>query len=210
MPQACTICTHPDRVEIDKLLADDAQSNRVVARQFKVGHDAIFRHRQNHLAASMVKAKEVEKAVDATTLLEQVQGLLQQAQRLTDAAEHSKNLGVALNGVRAIGSTLELLGKISGELKSSMSTTVNIAIALRDLSDDQVKQKLLDAGHAGWIRVNPSTPARNDHRVFELLAKGLSGCNEEQVGQILADADNRRALLANLKMNPSQSSSKPN
>jgi hypothetical protein len=149
MPKQCSICAHPELQSINKLLVDNASSNRVIARQFSVGHDAVQRHRQNHLAASLVKAREVEKAADATTLLQQVQELLQQARRLTDAAEHAKDLRTALTGCRAIGSVLELLGKVSGQLTSQINVRGNIAIPITILS-----------------------PEENERRIAELLAKG--------------------------------------
>jgi hypothetical protein len=212
MAQACSICVHPQRAEIDKLLVDNASSNRVIARQFRVGHDAVQRHRQNHLPVSLTKAKAVEQVADATTLLSQVTELLQQAKRLTDAAEHAKDLRTALNGCRAVATTLGLLGQVSGELKSSMSVTTNVVVALMGLNDSQVKEKLEAAGHHGWLRVNPSTPARNELEIFALLAKGLRGSTQDEIRRILIDAGNCEAFLANpvTVMNPSQSSSKPN
>jgi hypothetical protein len=166
-------------------LVDNASSNRVIARQFRVGHDAVQRHRQNHLPAALTKAKAVEQVTDAGTLLQQVQELLSQAPRLTNRCEHSKDLRGALSGIRTVSGVLELLGKVSGQLTSSINVTTSVLVALTNLDDGQVKQTLLDAGHAGWIRVNPNTPAANELRVFELLAKGLSGLDDGEISNVL-------------------------
>jgi hypothetical protein len=134
----------------------------------------------SHLAASLVKAKDIEKASDATTLLQQVQELLQQARRLTDRCEHSKDLRGALTGVRAIGSVLELLGKVSGQLQTA--TTVNVVVALKGLDGDKIRETLLDAGHGNWMRIESLlNPEENERRIYELMAKGgfklvLDGC----------------------------------
>jgi len=42
----CTICTHPQRTEIEQLVLQ--QSYRKVAKQFNVGYHSIFRHVHNH------------------------------------------------------------------------------------------------------------------------------------------------------------------
>jgi hypothetical protein len=47
-------------------------------------------------------------------------GILPSLRTLTDAAEHAKDLRTALTDCRAIGNTLELLGKVSGQLTSQL------------------------------------------------------------------------------------------
>jgi hypothetical protein len=51
------------------------------------------------------------------------------------------------------------------EAKSLLAeaTTVNVATALKNYSDDQIKQLLLDSGNAGWIRVDPGKPADSEN-----------------------------------------------
>jgi hypothetical protein len=46
--KACTICAHPDRREIDELLAGGGSPTRL-ARRFKASKDAMRRHASNHL-----------------------------------------------------------------------------------------------------------------------------------------------------------------
>jgi len=108
---------------------------RRIAEQSRTSVTALHRHK-GHVPATLAIAKEVEKVADATTLLQQVQELLQQARRLTNAAEHAKNLSVDLNGVRSIAGVLTLLGQVSGELRSQLHLTGNLTVALRDLDDD--------------------------------------------------------------------------
>lgn len=61
MPQPCSICTHPIRMEIEaKLVA--GTSLRDVARQFSVSRDAVYRHKHNCLktAIQTVQAERKE------------------------------------------------------------------------------------------------------------------------------------------------------
>lgn len=48
MPRVCTICGHPERKEIDGLIADK-QSYRSIASRFGVTHTSVTRHGKNHV-----------------------------------------------------------------------------------------------------------------------------------------------------------------
>lgn len=48
MSRICTICAHPDREEIDRLLAAGASPTKT-ARRFRASKDAMRRHGLNHL-----------------------------------------------------------------------------------------------------------------------------------------------------------------
>jgi transposase-like protein len=172
MPRTCIVCNHANRSEIDEALVS-GEPYRSIAKRFDIGESAVFRHQKSHLAKSMTKAKEAEQASDAGKLLDRVMRLLHDAQRLTRRAEKANELDTALRGIREVRGCLQLLGQVSGELKSSMSTNVNVLVALRGYSDDQVKQLLLDAGHAGWIRVKGATMTREEREndIARLLSK---------------------------------------
>jgi hypothetical protein len=56
MPRVCSICTHPQRVAIDRALTEMSDSNRRIASQYDVSERAIRDHKANHLAVRMLKA----------------------------------------------------------------------------------------------------------------------------------------------------------
>jgi hypothetical protein len=210
MPRVCLVCQSDQTREIDAALVDGVSISEI-SRTFSIPYHSVDRHKKNHLAKSMVKAKEAEQVADADTILARVEELLARAWRLADAAEHAKQLDTALRGIGQVRSCLELLARLSGELKTQ-ATTVNVAVALRNYSDAQVTQMLLDAGHAGWTRIDPAKRAANELQIFTLLAKGLRGSTQDEIRKVLQDAGNCEAFLANpvTVMNPSQSSGKPN
>ncbi len=80
MPRKCTICAHKKRSAIDKALVD-RRAFRDIARQFKVSKDALVRHSDDHLPASLVKAQEAKEAADADALLAQIVGLRDEGPR---------------------------------------------------------------------------------------------------------------------------------
>jgi hypothetical protein len=56
MARPCTICNHPQRAAIDRALAS-GDPVRNVAERFDTTHTALLRHRANHLAARMSRAR---------------------------------------------------------------------------------------------------------------------------------------------------------
>ena len=56
MPRVCSVCTHPNRAEIDRALLSGETSNRRVASQYAVTERAIRDHKANHLKARMAQA----------------------------------------------------------------------------------------------------------------------------------------------------------
>ena len=139
----CTICNHPQRVEIDKALVAGT-TYREIAQRFGVSRDALYRHRKNgHIEEQIVKAakkkeiqqaKEVQAAIlaqeaqevaDAQTILDEVSRLKDRALTILDRAETegTREACMALREVRGI---VELLAKISGELQDQSAVTVNI------------------------------------------------------------------------------------
>lgn len=147
----CSICRHPQRNEIDAALIA-RQSLRAVARQYATTKDSLSRH-NSHLPEHLAVAKQAAEVASADSLLDQAQGLLARATRLADRAEHAKNLSVALQGVKEIRGVLELLGKLSGELRTQQVSQVN-------------------AVQVNWRQqLESNTPEENERRVAELLNK---------------------------------------
>jgi regulator of replication initiation timing len=58
-PQACTVCEHPERREIDRALGG-GEPGRGVARRFGLAEASVRRHRSNHLAAGGASGQETE------------------------------------------------------------------------------------------------------------------------------------------------------
>ena len=138
----CTICNHPQRLEIDKALIGGV-SYRAIARQYGVSREAAGRHKRNgHIAEQIAKvakkkeiqqAKEVQAAIlaqeaqevaDAQTILDEVSRLKDRALTILDRAETegTREACMALREVRGI---VELLAKVRGELKGD-GPTINI------------------------------------------------------------------------------------
>lgn len=116
----CTICTHPDVAEIDRLLlSGDEGGTRPLAERFGVSRAALVRHRKNHMARSLAVASGAVVSrieADPADLVEQVAQLERRARNLLDRADASDDLKTALKAVDSLRQLHELLAKMAGEL----------------------------------------------------------------------------------------------
>ena len=132
MPRLCTICHHPDREAIDKALIA-GEPFRNIAKRTGTSPTALFRHKSDHLAASLIKAKEAADLASADSVLQSIRDQLGQITRLDTSAEEilnqakkSRDLRTALRAIRELSNlhrekraTLELVARITGELEQA-------------------------------------------------------------------------------------------
>jgi len=124
MPRECTICTHKDRLEIDKALLAGV-SNRTLSAQYGVSISAVQRHRQ-HIPGHLAKAKQAEEVTQADNLLDDLQYLKGKAISLLEQAEKESNLSAAAQLISQARQTVEVLAEVRGEL--DRKTTINILV----------------------------------------------------------------------------------
>jgi hypothetical protein len=90
MPQVCTVCSHEDAVLINEELVLTKRSNRTIARQYSLHHDAVRRHRQ-HIPQLLLEASRETDLFEVDSILMQIENLqretLEQLEALKDADE---------------------------------------------------------------------------------------------------------------------------
>src|SRR5918997_1142496 len=126
MPRACTVCEHPEREAIDRVLVGGA-SNRSAASLYDVSEASVRRHKSNHLPAKLVMAERAAEVAEADTLLEQVKGLQGRAYAILEKAEENGELRTALGAIREARGNLELLAKLLGELDERPQINLNVS-----------------------------------------------------------------------------------
>jgi hypothetical protein len=114
--RVCTICTHEDRREIDRLLVARSESYRDIARQYAVSKDAVSRHTKEHLPELLVKAHEAEEAARADELLMDVRRIQARTLLALKRAEDAHDWLTMLRAVREARENIRLLGELRGKL----------------------------------------------------------------------------------------------
>ncbi len=137
----CAVCIHQDRDLIDQRLVSGL-SVRAVADEFGIGRMSVQRHRANHLPAEMVKAKQLTEVDQADKLLERVEGLYDKALRIQEQAESEQKYQAAVGAIKEARSSLELIAKLVGELKSG--THINLTYSPQWVSLRQILVQTLE------------------------------------------------------------------
>lgn len=124
MTRPCVTCNHPQRREIDTLLAIGTASAEV-ARRFNLGERAVRRHADNHLPIAMVKAAQIDDAERDLDVLTEVKSLYWRTKEILDADETDSKMSLA--AVREARPVLALLGELLGELDRRPQVNVLIS-----------------------------------------------------------------------------------
>src|SRR5262245_31244727 len=132
----CTVCAHREASAIDLALARGV-SVTVLARRYDLGTDSIYRHRANHLPAT-VRAKllagpEIEIDLDqlreseSQSLLANLVALRHRLFASLDVAEECGDANMVSRITSQLHRNLEITGQLLGDLGIG-STTVNVLI----------------------------------------------------------------------------------
>lgn len=121
MPRTCTVCSHPNRVEIEQALLGKVPL-RDVARQCRVSKDALSRHTPHISPAAVQKHADVE-ASRALSLAEQIAQLQADAHRIGQAAEKDGDRRTALMAIRELVRIADLLARIGGHVPDAGGKT---------------------------------------------------------------------------------------
>ena len=122
----CSVCKHPKRAEIDRLLLSGEGTNRSIAKDYGLNHNAVQRHRSRHIAPALVKAKEHREIVEADSVMSDVVMLRARGIALLDMAESSGDIRTACTALREVRGVIDLLARVTGELESNTKLEVNI------------------------------------------------------------------------------------
>lgn len=131
VPPKCSICIHPQRPEIDRLLlSDDAASYRDIARRYNVSKDAVARHREAHLSKQMARVAkrnqdaDVRQAIDIRTQLFEINDA---TRAILSEARESGNGALALAAIDRVQRQIETQAKLIDLI--SDAPTINIHLA---------------------------------------------------------------------------------
>lgn len=86
MPGKCSICTHPNRLEIEKKISEDI-SYREIARQFCVCKSAVGNHVRNHIPQAIKQAQTDREIESGLNIFEELKRILGELNRLRSEAK---------------------------------------------------------------------------------------------------------------------------
>jgi len=126
MPRTCTVCSHPNRADIEDAIVIHSQSKRRIAAQHGVTEQALRRHLREHLPALLALARDAERAARADTLLDRIEALQSRTEEALAKAESSDNLFATFRGISEMRRNLELIGEVTKELNRTPSLNLHL------------------------------------------------------------------------------------
>ena len=129
---------------------------RHIAARFGTSTGALQRHKNEHMPVSLALAKEAGEVAQADDLLAKLVGLQDKALNILGQAEEAGDLRTALMAVREVRATMELVGKVTGELVHKQEVNPNTSVHWRFVIGK------------GWEEEDQDTRVVNGHVVDEI------------------------------------------
>jgi hypothetical protein len=128
LARTCTVCTHTDHEAIDKAIVS-GESKRRISDRYGVSQTSLQRHKDNHVSPALVKMHEKREERRAGKLLDRVEELYDDAREVLETAKANGSGSLSLGAIRELRSTLDLIGRLTGELDDRPTSTVNVLVA---------------------------------------------------------------------------------
>jgi hypothetical protein len=158
----CLCCLHRDRDALDTQIVQGV-SYRVICRAFGVSLGALSRHRK-HVKEAIRALSPAEIREHGGELLARVQEVVDEAKTIVKTAMGEKHFGTANAALNTILRSLELIGKVTGELQTNPS---GIRLTQIDVTRTYT-EAAIDAELAGLIA--EATDNFNPARIEEFRA----------------------------------------
>ena len=115
MGNACTVCNHRARKEIDERLVRH-ESVAKIAQEYDLGYDALYRHSCNHVPRRLMKAYERQEMAENFDLLAKIDFLVRETEDIYNVARKGGQSVLALKSLDSLRNHYQLLINISAQL----------------------------------------------------------------------------------------------
>jgi len=112
--RTCTVCHHNERDEINKSLIA-GEPLRKISQHSGTSVTALFRHKKDHLPATLAVAKQAAAEIQGDSLYSRLRLVNQQTATILQEALASKSLNLALAAIARIEKQIELEAKLIAE-----------------------------------------------------------------------------------------------
>ena len=115
MPRLCSLCTHPERLDIDKAIIAGLPY-RDISGRFGVSKSAVERHAGEHVAPAIARASTLRDQVTADALIAELRTLREVTLGVLEEARAADDHDIALRAIARLEKQAELCGRLAGEL----------------------------------------------------------------------------------------------
>ena len=115
MAQACQVCNHPKRINIDRQIVAGSSLSKI-SKEYGVSYGSLYGHAQNHITRQLATAMQKKEMTESMDLLGRIETLLARAEKIFHRNYDKGKDGLALKALGESRSTIELLAKIAAYL----------------------------------------------------------------------------------------------
>lgn len=142
MGQHCNICTHINRLEIDRRIVESGNISQI-AKEFGVEYGSLYAHSKNHVARQLVTAMEQKNNIENFNLLSRIEDLVKKAEDIFVRNYKDKKDGIALKALDSQRHTFELFAKISYSLHQAKQLEHETALIEHTASDQDLLERAM-------------------------------------------------------------------
>ena len=117
MGRTCTVCSHKDVEEINRLLLS-GPSLRTIAAQFNLTKTSLIRHRESHIPDLLLKSNDIQNITSADALLARLEEEAGFVRDMREAAKAEGDIELALKAVDRALKCVDLYAKIRGLIQT--------------------------------------------------------------------------------------------
>src|SRR3990172_587254 len=128
MPQVCKVCSSPDRLEIDQLIAE-GRPKRFIGKRFGRNQVSVGRHAAGHLMPEAGRAAERDRIAAAGTCAEIARRILRRA---LEGVDEARGPDAIAKLVQAATNAARLLGQVNGEIRQDQFVVMFQQFGVRD------------------------------------------------------------------------------
>lgn len=148
MGRLCTVCTHPECLDIDEALLEHATGYRDIGRRFGVEWHSLIRHEHNHLRSSLRQSQEVQSMASVEHLTARMAELEAYVTGVLERNAEDGDDRVVLLAVREGRGNVEVLAKL-GPLGAVEQRLAAVEQAIGQPPDPPIAEETADDGDPG-------------------------------------------------------------
>lgn len=108
MSQSCRVCTHSERLKIDKALLA-GQSKSRISSVYGVPESSLAYHATHHLSRQLLKSHEMKQMLESKSLTTEIENLISRTKAILDKAEKQELHLVSLKAISELRQTFGFL-----------------------------------------------------------------------------------------------------
>ena len=179
MTMRCIVCTHSNRLQIDRALAQ-GKTLSSIAREYSISENSLANHRDQHLSRQLVQSVRKKEAIESSHLLDDIEELITRTKNILTMAEEKKKFNLALGAIREVRGSYELLCKIAvmmHEVKREDSDLQQIENEEQAKVDLRRKLKILTTPELDMLlQLNIKMETQNKSMI--VIPKGSRNCTQ--------------------------------